>query len=158
MPSDLLREVMEQSASAEFQTKSFEKMLLAARRRKQVRQLSWSGIAVAVGVIALIGVLHRPTKDLYPSKFSVAIVHSQKLSPEMVLSTQQTVEQVKSSQFTIATIHTQEDGYRLVDDNELLRILAGHPAALVRQGDGHAELVFVNPADMEGFPVGHSQN
>jgi len=40
-----------------------------------------------------------------------------------------------------------------LQDLELLALVAGRPAALVRQGPHQAELLFVNPEDTNGFPV-----
>jgi hypothetical protein len=41
----------------------------------------------------------------------------------------------------------------MLDDEELLSLVAGRPAALVRAASGRAELVFADPSDAGGFPV-----
>ena len=43
--------------------------------------------------------------------------------------------------------------FREIDDEQLLALLAGKPAALVRRGPNQVELIFLNPEDEKGFPV-----
>lgn len=158
--SDLLQEVLEQSAPPGFQSTQMENMLRAARRRKQFRQIGRSGLAVAAIVLALTFLLHKPAAPLIArsKQSAVSILHSQKLSPSMLLATRQSVPQISSSKLTFAVITTQRGGFKLMGDDELLACLVGHPAALVRRGNGSADLVFVNPSDMEGFPVERTSN
>lgn len=158
--SDLLEEVLEQSASPEFKTALLENTLRAARHRKQFRQVGQSSLAVAAIVLALTFLLHKPAAPFRPQtqEVGVSFIHSEKLSPDMLLATRQTVPQITSSKLTVAIVTTQRGGFKLLGDEELLACLAGHPAALVRRGNGSADLVFVNPADMDGFTVERTSN
>jgi hypothetical protein len=44
-------------------------------------------------------------------------------------------------------IATRGGGYHLINDDQLLALLAGSPAALIRTGLDSEELVFANPED-----------
>ena len=41
----------------------------------------------------------------------------------------------------------------MINDDELLALVASRPAALVRLGPHSEQLFFVNPEDEKGFPV-----
>jgi hypothetical protein len=59
-----------------------------------------------------------------------------------------------SSQATVAVISTTREGnVRLLNDDELLALVAPRPAALVRLGPDNEFLVFANPEDENGFPL-----
>ena len=53
----------------------------------------------------------------------------------------------------VVEIATVSGGYRLINDDELLALLADKPAALIRTGPHSEELVFANPEDQKGFPL-----
>jgi hypothetical protein len=156
--TDLLQDILEQGTPAEFQTALMENTLRAAQRRKLVRQVGRSGLVLAVVAVAVTIFLHGPMTPLnrVEQESALPIIHSQKLNPDMLLATRQSVPQVVSSKLTYAVLNTQAGGFKILGDDELLAFLAGHPAALVRRGNGSADLVFVNPADKDGFPVEHS--
>jgi hypothetical protein len=158
--SDLLQEVLEQGTPAEFQSALLENTLRAARRRKQFRQIGRSALGLAVILVALIVLFYKPASPLplQSQRSTVSIIHSQKLQSGMFLTTRKSVPQVTSSTSTFAIVNTRAGGFKLMGDHELLAFLTGHPAALVRRGNGNADLVFVNPTDMEGFTVEKSGN
>lgn len=54
---------------------------------------------------------------------------------------------------TIAEIATVSGGYRLINDDELLALLADKPAVLIRTGPHSEELVFANPEDQKKFLI-----
>jgi hypothetical protein len=54
---------------------------------------------------------------------------------------------------SLSLVRSSAENYWVVGDAELLTLLAGRPAALVRHGPFETELVFVHPADQEGFPL-----
>jgi len=62
---------------------------------------------------------------------------------------------VASSPRTFLLVETGsiKDPFRDINDEQLLALVAGRPAALVRPGPHQAELLFVNPEDTNGFPV-----
>jgi hypothetical protein len=41
----------------------------------------------------------------------------------------------------------------MINDDELLALLADKPAILIRTGPHSEELVFANPEDQKGFPL-----
>jgi hypothetical protein len=43
--------------------------------------------------------------------------------------------------------------FREIDDEQLLTLLAGRPAVLIREGPGRASIEFADPADRDGFPT-----
>jgi hypothetical protein len=43
--------------------------------------------------------------------------------------------------------------YREINDDQLLTLLAGRPAAIIREGANRASLLFLDPEDENGFPV-----
>jgi hypothetical protein len=43
--------------------------------------------------------------------------------------------------------------FEVIGDDQLFALLGGRPAALVQRGRAGAELVFLNPADRDGFAV-----
>ena len=53
----------------------------------------------------------------------------------------------------IIQVATTGGGYRLINDDELLALLADNPAVLIRTGPHSEELVFANPEDQKGFPL-----
>ncbi len=158
--TDLLQEVLEQGTPAEFQAALMENTFRAARRRKQVRQAVRSGLVLVVVAVAVTFFLHRPVAPLnrVEQESALSIIHSQKLNPGMLLATRESVTAVKSSPLAFTAIHTKAGGFKILGDDELLACLTKHPAALVRRGNGSADLVFVNPADMEGFEVEKTAN
>jgi hypothetical protein len=46
-------------------------------------------------------------------------------------------------------VSTASGGFRLINDDELLALLADKPAALIRTGPHSEELVFANPEDQK---------
>jgi Na+-transporting NADH:ubiquinone oxidoreductase subunit NqrA len=84
------------------------------------------------------------------------IVRTQPLDPRrMVGTTPGTVAMVNSSKATFALVETRTTRQivKEIDDEGLLALLQGRPAALVRRGSNQAELVFLNPEDAKGFPL-----
>lgn len=158
--SELLQEVLEQGTPAEFQAALLENTLRTARRRKQFRQAGRCGLVLCVVAVAVAIFLQGPVAPLnrVEQESALPIIHSQRLNPGMLVATRQFVPEVKTSPLTFTAIHTKTGGFKILGDDELLACLTKHPAALVRRGNGSADLVFVNPADMEGFEVEKTAN
>jgi hypothetical protein len=62
-------------------------------------------------------------------------------------------DQLVASVATVEMIQTSSGNFRVINDDELLALVAARPAALVRLGPHSEQLVFVNPEDEKGFPV-----
>lgn len=151
--SDLLKEVLEQGVSPDFQNALETQVLRAAKRRKQIRQLGQSALVTAVLLVTILTFLPFGPFSQTAHKRSLSIVHSSPLPPEMILKSLVSVPQVTSSKSTYALISSRRDSFVVLGDDELFKYLEGHPATLVRRGDGTSDLVFANPDDMKGFPL-----
>ncbi|MEI9959789.1 MAG: hypothetical protein WDM76_01280 [Limisphaerales bacterium] len=58
-----------------------------------------------------------------------------------------------SSSATVTEIATTHGNFRSINDAELLALVAGRPAILIRTGPDSEELVFANAEDQKGFPA-----
>ena len=54
---------------------------------------------------------------------------------------------------TVIEVTTAGGGFHMINDNELLSLLADKPAVLIRTGPQSEELVFANPEDQKRFLV-----
>jgi hypothetical protein len=60
---------------------------------------------------------------------------------------------VMISTATVEMVETSPGQFRLINDQQLLELVAAHPAVLVRTGPHSEQLVFANPDDAKGFPL-----
>ncbi|MGO8678410.1 MAG: hypothetical protein ACLQVX_21420 [Limisphaerales bacterium] len=63
------------------------------------------------------------------------------------------VEQNVASAIARTRTSPTEQRFEAIGDAQLFALLGGRPAALVQRGPAGAELVFLNPADRDGFAV-----
>ena len=154
----LLDDVLAEAAPADFERALLDGTLRAARHQRRLRRWNCGlGAAGAVAALALV-VWHAllpgtPVKVVRPT---LRIVRSQPLPPSMIVRTRPgNVVLVASSAKAFVQVETGSimDPFKEIDDEQLLALAAGHPAALVRQGPHQAELLFLNPEDTNGFPV-----
>ncbi len=158
---ELLYEVLGETNATSFRTGSRDHMLAALEQRRGHRR-QIQGFRVALCLLATIGLLvsltpggHRPTLERPESLF----VHSKPLPPGMILVTQpeliSTISTVTSSRSSVALVEglPPKDLFEIIGDDGLLALLGERPAALVQRGSAGAELVFVNPADANGFQI-----
>src|SRR5882724_4849557 len=153
---ELLDDVLAEAATPVYRTDSLEQTLAAVQRRRAQRRLTRS-LLVTCCVIGAIGFLARfiPMQKL--AMFNGAeplLVHSEPLSPGMFVLTQPaSITTVNSPRTSLAQVEAipAENLFEFIDDDRLLALLAGRPAALVYDSSAAAELVFVNPADANGF-------
>ena len=84
------------------------------------------------------------------------MIHSAPLDPKLIVETRPgAVNIVQNEGATYAVVETG-DGQGLfqeIDDDQLLALLTGHPAVLVRRGPGRSELIFLKSDDARGWPV-----
>ena len=74
----------------------------------------------------------------------------------MVIRTRiDSVAVVTSSATTYVLVETGsvKNPFKEIDDEQLLALAGGRRVALVRQGPHQAELIFLDPADKDGFPA-----
>jgi len=159
-PEKLLDDLLEESAPPEFRAALLDRTLRQARRRKNFRRLN-SALAVAAcaAILALAFFKTRRQAPIVANQVprpDLIVVHSRPLNPAQIVSTQpRLVNMVSSSalSFTLVETHVSERLYAEIDDQQLFALLAGRPVALVHRGPNRAELIFLNPADANGFPV-----
>jgi len=146
----LLADVLEEASPPDFRAELLDRTLQQVRRRRHLRQ--WNQGLMAAAFITTLGFLvwkSRAPKDTNqgtPGE-TLEIVTSQPLSPAMIVqSSPGLVEMISSSPSALAIIETSlfGDGFRELNDEELLAFTAGRPSVLVRQGPHQAELLIVD--------------
>jgi hypothetical protein len=155
---NLLDEVLSEAAPADYGRTLLDGTLRAVRRRRRMRQ--WKRGVGAAGAFAAIvlAVWHAllPISSVKTVQPALRIVTSQPLPPSMIVETKpDSVAVVSSSPKTFVLVETGSirDPFKEIDDEQLLALAGGRPAALVRRGPHQAELLFLNPEDKNGFPV-----
>jgi len=147
----LLNGVLGEAAPPAFRSRLLEEALQQVRYRKRLGQLRRGAVAAVCLLVAGFLALEGGRRS---TKANRLLVHSRPLSSAVVVhSRPDSVAAVKPADFELAFVRSSTETYRVLGDEELLGLLAGRPAALVRRGPFEAELVFVNPGDREGFPL-----
>jgi hypothetical protein len=151
----LLEDVLGEAASPVFRGRLLERGLQEVRHRRRLRQLR-RGIltAACVGLAVALAARFAVFEGVRSAKANSLLVRSRPLSAGMITGTKpRGVGLVNSVNTSVAFVRSSAGLYRVVGDEELLGLVAGRPAALVRRGPSEAELVFGNPADRDGFRV-----
>jgi hypothetical protein len=165
---DLLGDVFAEGASGDFREALLGEMLGAARRRRRFRKARGAVMLLALALCALlvISTRHRlprqqaansaaePAENVSPPQTAYRLIRSEPLPEDHIIKTRpfsNTGDWGPEPAFVAVT--TISGGYRKVTDDQLLGLLAGRPALLVRTGPHSEGLVFVNPRDQEGFPA-----
>jgi hypothetical protein len=158
----LLAEVLAEASPPDFRGAMLAETLRLVRRRRQFRQMRH-----AAGVLALIGLLtvlaaqqFLKPKVISPSPAkknghqSYELVRTQPLPASALVSTRSfSATGFLVSVPKIIEVATVSGGFRLINDDELLALLADKPAILIRTGPHSEELVFANPEDQKSFPL-----
>jgi hypothetical protein len=159
---NLLAEVLAEASPPDFRAAMLAGTLRLARRRRQFRQVrSAAGVLVLMGLMAFLVAQHFSKPPVGSSPFakqivrqSYELVRTQPLPASAIVSTQSfSTAGFAASISKVIEIATTSGGFQLINDDELLALLADKPAALVRTGPHSVELVFVNPEDQKGFPL-----
>jgi hypothetical protein len=157
----LLADVLAEAAPADFREALLgETLRLACRRRRWRQTRRASAVLVALGLLAVWVRQNFPPHPLAPMPVAKAkvksyeLVRTQPLSAGMIVVTQPlSVGQLVASGATTEMVQTSGGNFRVINDDELLALVASRPAALVRLGPHSEQLFFVNPEDEKGFPV-----
>ncbi|MGA2660663.1 MAG: hypothetical protein ABSH34_24510 [Verrucomicrobiota bacterium] len=154
----LLDDVLADAAPPDFRADLLRLTLEQVQSRKHRRRRNRGLLAAAclLLVLAVAARLLSPPNARKPGPDNPLVVHSRPLDARMLVTTQPGGPGlVRSSASAIARITTSptERMFDLVADDQLFALLGGRPAALVWRGPATAELVFLNPADRDGFPV-----
>lgn len=158
----LLAEVLAEASPADFRAALLAETLRRARRRRHFRLARRAaGVVMAIGVLTLLAIrpVSRPSavSPVLTQKVvaqSYELVHTQPLPAGLWIRTRSFSEiQTVAPVSVVAEIATVSGGYRLINDDELLALLADKPAVLIRTGPHSEELVFANPEDQKKFLV-----
>jgi hypothetical protein len=161
---NLLTDVLTEAESADFRDAMLGETLRLVRRRRRRRQTRHA--ATLLAVLALCGIFIR--RDNLPQKPAMSaptteaktvwknykLVETQSLPASGIVTTRPPAfQQPVPSSATVKIIQTRNGNYRVINDGELLALVASHPAVLIRTGPHTEELVFANPKDQKGFPL-----
>src|SRR6266498_1619402 len=152
----LLNDVLAEDARAELEHSLLDGTLRAVRRRRRMRQCSRGLATVAVFAAIALAVWNAllPTTPVDLVRPTLHIVSSQPMPASMLVATRpDSVAVVTSSPRTFVMVETGsiKDPFTEITDEQLLTLVGWRPAALVRQGQHQAELLFLNPEDKNGF-------
>lgn len=155
--NELLDDVLSEATPPDFRAELLETTLRQVQRRKRIRQWNQSGLALACvfvfAVIALNVFKPRPRTIETNRAPDILTVHSQPLSSEILVTTQlTTTDIIASSSSSFVMVKSTASNVQTIGDEDLFGLLAGKPVALVRHNFA-TELVFLNPADRNGFPI-----
>jgi hypothetical protein len=152
----LLDDVLAEAIPGAFRNELLEQMLNQVRRRTRVRR--WSQRALVIALAASTWLLSRsgppPSESMVPRSSAVRIVQSQPLDVRMIVETRPgAVTAIDSPAAAVAVVATEPGNelVREIDDDQLLALVAGPVAVLVRPSAGQAELLFINPEDEKDF-------
>lgn len=157
----LLADVFSEAAPAGFREALLGETMRLARRRRRWRQTRrTAALLVALGLLAVLvrqNFQPHPLPPVPVAKVKVKsyeLVRTQPLSAGAIVVTRPlSANQLVASVATAEMVQTSSGNFRMINDEELLALVASRPAALVRLGPHSEQLVFANPADEKGFPV-----
>jgi hypothetical protein len=159
---NLLAEVLAEASPADFRAAMLAETLRLARRRRQFRQARQTAGVLAVASLLAVFVAQQFSKPTVVSppfakkiaKRSYELVRTEPLPASAIIRTRQFSEvQSAASIPKVIEVATASGGFRLINDNELLALLADRPAVLIRTGPNSEELVFANPEDQKRFQL-----
>jgi len=159
---NLLAEVLAEASPPDFRAALLAETLRLARRRRLFRQAR-----PAAGVLVLMGLLAVLVAQLFPKppvislplakkivRQSYELVRTQTLPANALVRTRSfSATRITASVPGIIEVATVSGSFRLINDDQLLALLADKPAVLIRTGPHSEELVFANPEDQRGFPL-----
>ena len=155
---NLLAEVLAEASPADFREAMLAETLRLARQRRQFRQARRvAGITVAMILLVVLvaqqfsklPVVTLPLAKQI-AKPSYELVRTRPMPSGAFISTRNfPAAGLVAPGPKIIEVATTGGGFRLINDDELLALLADKPAVLIRIGPHSEELVFVNPEDQK---------
>ncbi|HUA38387.1 MAG TPA: hypothetical protein VMA35_08365 [Candidatus Sulfopaludibacter sp.] len=163
-PDNLLDDVLKEAAPADFRDTMLRETLRLVHRGRRWQRMRRA--AALLAVLALCGIFvwrenplqkpvaPAPAPAAGPVGKSYTLVETQPLPTTDIVATRP----MTSGQFIVSTadaeiVQTRGGNYRVINDDELLALVASHPAMLIRTGPHSEELVFADPKDQKGFPL-----
>lgn len=158
--NDLLADVLAETAPADFRDALLGETLRLVRRRRRWRQTRQAAeIFAVVSLLTVLawqnfpeqaGVSKPAAKKSAPVNYK--LVRTQRLPENSIITTRQfSGGQLVASISTVIQVSTASGGFRQINDDELLALISGTPAVLIRTGPHSEELVFANPEDQKDF-------
>jgi hypothetical protein len=153
----LLHDVLAESAAPDFRETLLGETLRQARRRRRWRQSRSSAGVLAVLLLSAWLLRHNRVEKpqaaaspkSVPVQNSYRLVATEALPASAFVKTDEfTASKTISSKTSVVEVATRSDGFRYLNDNELLAKLAPGTAILVRTGPNTEELVFSEPANV----------
>jgi hypothetical protein len=158
--NDLLADVLSETAPPDFRAALLGETLRMVRRRRH-----WRQTRRAVEIFAFIGLLtiliwqNLPEPSVVsklfakkPAPINYKLVRTQPLPDNAIVITRSFLSsQLVASVPSVIQIATTGGEFRQINDDELLALVSGKPAVLIRTGPYSEELVFANPEDQKGF-------
>jgi hypothetical protein len=160
----LLADVLSEATPGDFRGVMLGDTLRLVRRRRRWRQTRRAAALLIVLALCGIFIWHKKTPQTplasAPKPMARAVGKNYKLVETQLLpaNTIVTTQPMTAGQFiapttSIEIVQTRSGNYRVINDDELLALVASHPAVLIRTGPHSEELVFANPKDQKGFPL-----
>jgi hypothetical protein len=159
---NLLAEVLAEASPPDFREAMLAETLRFARRRRQFRQVRHAaGVLALMGLLAVLVAQHlsgppviSPPLAKKIARQNYEMVRTQPLPANALVRTRSfPATGLAAPVPRIIEVATASGGFRLINDDELLALLADKPAVLIRTGPHSEELVFANPEDQKGFPL-----
>ena len=159
---NLLVEILAEASPPDFRAALLAETLRRARRRRQFRPARRAaGVLAAAGLLAFLAAqpFFKPVAVSPPlarkmMRQSYELVRTQPLPANAIISTENFSETPSAASVPkVAEVATISGGFRLINDDELLALLADKPAVLIRTGPHTEALVFANPEDQKRFPL-----
>jgi hypothetical protein len=152
--------VLSETAPSNFRATLLGETLRLVRRRRRWRQTRRvAGIFAVAGLLAVLIWQNLPEQSVVSRPLakkavetSYKLIHTQPLSENAVVTTRQfSASQFVASISTVVQVVTTNSGFHQINDDELLALVSGRPAVLIRTGPHSEELVFANPEDQKDF-------
>ncbi len=158
-PQDrLLDDVLADAVSPGFREALLEQALAEMRIRRRMRHLRQGALAATLALAACFalwrGLPSGRTKPVSTTAFGLVLTRP--LTPSQIVATQPGATAiVATSADLVAELETVPGGklFHEFSDSDLLTFLSGKPVVLVAVAPHRDELVFLNPADAEGFEM-----
>lgn len=164
---ELIDDVLAEAAPPDFRDALLGETLGLVRRRRRFRHAR--NVTGILALLGLLGFLVWPKNPKLPALANVSpalksvpqapsgnytLIGTQPLPGHSHVATQPiTSAPVATSEPAVPIVQTTTGNYQVIDDKELLALVAGHPAVLIHTSPGSEKLVFANPADQNGFPA-----
>ncbi|EEF60485.1 hypothetical protein [Pedosphaera parvula] len=149
--NELWNDILSEVAPGEFREALLNQTLRRVRRRKQARRLGQGVMALALvigtGLLLWQGKTNKIVKQPSLEISGVEMISSRPMAASMMVqSVPGLVELVSSKSTEMAFVDTQspQQEFRKINDDELLALTEGKPAALIRKGPHEAELLIVD--------------